>query len=129
MTKKAVYFTTPSIPNETVWASIGFVKVVQSCEDGRQFPTAVCAARIARANAQEGVELRPTALTRRSNLDEDIARIRDLGLAVDNDHEPAPENVPTAHTTREVDTVTGLYQGQSWGWDGVCKRTLKTPQK
>ena len=63
------YFTTPSIPNETVGAPIGFVKVVQSCEDGRQFQTAVCATPIARANAQEGVELVPTTLRRTRDLD------------------------------------------------------------
>ena len=80
-------------------------------------------------HAQEEVELGPTALTRTSNLDEDIAHIWDLGLAVDDDCKPASENVPTAHITREVDAVTGLYQGQSWGWDCVCKRTLKTPMK
>ena len=67
--KNAVYFTTPSILNETVGASIGFVKVVQSCEDGRQFQTAVCATPIARANAQEGVELGPTSLRRTQDLD------------------------------------------------------------
>ena len=110
-------------------ASIGFVKVVQSCKHGRQFVNGFCADPIARENAQEGVELAPTTLTRISDLDEDIACICDLCLAVDNDREPAPENAPTAHTTWEVNTVTGLYQGQPWGWDGVCERTLKTPTK
>ena len=51
-------------------------KVVQSCEDGRQFVSTVRAAPIARANPQEGVELGPTALMRTSNLDEDIPLFR-----------------------------------------------------
>eukprot|EP00815_Leptocylindrus_aporus_P005115 CAMPEP_0116052952 /NCGR_PEP_ID=MMETSP0322-20121206/1885_1 /TAXON_ID=163516 /ORGANISM="Leptocylindrus danicus var. apora, Strain B651" /LENGTH=230 /DNA_ID=CAMNT_0003535997 /DNA_START=288 /DNA_END=977 /DNA_ORIENTATION=+ len=42
---------------------------------------------------------------------EDIARVRALGFDVDDDNEPAPENVPT----EEVTTEAGLKDNQQWG--------------
>ena len=74
------------------------------------------------------IELPEKVLLRTGDLDEDISRIRELGLEVDDDREPAPENIPTL-TTPARDPVTSLYHGQSWGWDGSCQRTLTTPTK
>ena len=45
---------------------------------------------------------------------EDIMHIRSLGLGVDDDNEPAPENIPTAETTENTD--------QTWGWNGINER-------
>ena len=42
---------------------------------------------------------------------EDIARVRALGFDVDDDNEPAPENVPTQEETTQV----GLKDNQQWG--------------
>ena len=50
------------------------------------------------------------------NRAEDIAVVRGQGLMVDDDNDPAPENVP------EEPAVQGIGEEQSWGWDGTCKR-------
>ena len=42
---------------------------------------------------------------------EDIARVRALGFDVDDDNDPAPENVPTQEET----TQAGLKDNQQWG--------------
>lgn len=52
---------------------------------------------------------------------EDIANIRRQGLDVDDDNEPAPENIPDANTTTEK-LPNGLCVGQVYGWDGVDHR-------
>ena len=57
----------------------------------------------------------PTALTRTSDHNEAIAGIQDLGLEMDDDHEPAPKNIHNATTTYAIDNISGLYQKQSWG--------------
>ena len=49
------------------------------------------------------------------NTHEDIDRVRGLGLDVDDDNEPAPENLPgNSNTTAKND--------QTWGWSGFCLR-------
>ena len=50
------------------------------------------------------------------NNAEDIAKVRALGFAVDDDNEPAPENVPTASPTTPLETtepVNSLFQGHN----------------
>lgn len=50
-----------------------------------------------------------------SELDEDISRICKVGIMIDDDREPVPENNPFISTTRcEVDPATGVYIGQKW---------------
>jgi len=44
---------------------------------------------------------------------EDIAAVRNQGLAVDDDNEPAPENIPATNT--QSTNVTQLKEGQTWG--------------
>jgi hypothetical protein len=51
------------------------------------------------------------------NVAKDIARIHQEGFEVDDDNEPLPENVPTNGNVPPANE--GLYEGQSWGWDGV----------
>ena len=46
---------------------------------------------------------------------EDVAHVRSLGLGVDDDNQPAPENVPTDAPTEDTN--------QTWGWDGVDHRS------
>jgi hypothetical protein len=57
-----------------------------------------------------------------STRSEDIALAQSQGLDVDDDNEPAPENIPAAGT--RVDSTTYL-QGQEWGWNGTCYRKTK----
>ena len=55
-----------------------------------------------------------------NNCAEDIAMVRNQGLYVDDDNDPAPENVPTGTATDD--------QGQEWGWSGTCNRTAAAAQ-
>ena len=57
-----------------------------------------------------------------SNRAEDIARVRDEGHEVDDDNEPAPENIPAAGSTTNNG---GLKEGQSWGWNGVDRMSVE----
>ena len=45
---------------------------------------------------------------------EDIAMVRSLGLGVDDDNEPSPENIPTDAPPEDTN--------ESWGWNGVDER-------
>jgi hypothetical protein len=49
---------------------------------------------------------------------QDIKRMRDEGFEVDDDNDPAPENVPDGTTTG----VDLLNDGQEWKKDGLCGR-------
>ena len=51
------------------------------------------------------------------NQSDDIAFVRAQGLNVDDDNEPAPENIPV------VGESTALV-GQTWGWNGADHRKL-----
>ncbi len=54
---------------------------------------------------------------------EDIVLVRNQGFDVDDDNKPVEENIPTADAP--VPANNGLYEGQSWGWDGFDQRTNK----
>ena len=56
------------------------------------------------------------------NRAEDIALVRNMGFEVDDDNEPAPENVPAANAPRPNGAT--LYEGQEWGWDGIDRRAM-----
>ena len=45
-----------------------------------------------------------------------------MGFEVDDDNEPAPENVPAD----DAPPVNGgeLLEGQQWGWDGIDRRAM-----
>jgi hypothetical protein len=49
---------------------------------------------------------------------EDVSEFRSAGFDVDDDNDPAPENIPT--TVPATPTPEGLQ----WGWNGVCQRQL-----
>ena len=55
-------------------------------------------------------------------LAEDIANFCNQGFNVDDDREPAPENIPTSEEQSIQDS--GLKEGQSWGWDGIDRRSI-----
>ncbi len=59
------------------------------------------------------------------NCKEDIEFVWAQGLEVDNNKEPAPENIPVGNTNNSV-----LFMGQWWGYDGVnqCVATCATDQ-
>ena len=55
-----------------------------------------------------------------SNQAEYIALVRNQGLEVDDDIEPAPDNVPLVDTP-DSDT---LFEGKTWGWYGIDRRAV-----
>ena len=55
-----------------------------------------------------------------SNRAEYIALVRNQGLEGDDDMGPAPENFPSVDTPA-ADT---MFEGQTWGWDGVDRRAV-----
>ena len=58
------------------------------------------------------------------NRAEDIARVHIEGFEVDDDNDPAPENIPAPAEASPVVIDGGLYEGQTWGWDGIdCRHT------
>jgi len=64
------------------------------------------------------VEITPNVLNAR-NTNEDIMYVRGLGLAVDDDNEPAPENVPEPTNPNDEPLPSGLKDPtQSWEWNG-----------
>ena len=54
-----------------------------------------------------------------------LANIRNQGFEVDDDNEPDPANVlpPGAELSQ------GLKPGQVWGWDGIDRHHIVTPEK
>jgi len=60
-----------------------------------------------------------------TNCAEDIANVRSQGFEVDDDNEPVPENIPIGGTSSDND----LKDGQTWGWDGIDRRHVITPEK
>ena len=56
------------------------------------------------------------------NTTEDIMTVRGMGLDVDNDNDPAPQNVPTPGE----DTSNGLNEDQSWGRQAFASERDKT---
>jgi hypothetical protein len=51
-----------------------------------------------------------------------IALVRNMGFEVDDNNEPAPENVPAGNAP----PVNGgaLLEVQEWGWDGIDRRAM-----
>jgi hypothetical protein len=119
-TKNAIFFTTESIPGVQFWCAKGFVKVKESCDGEKVFRATTNRRHAVAHDVRENVEVPLTSY----ELNEDIARVRELGLMVDDDREPAPENVPNVTNHTEMDPTTGLYRGQRWNWDGQCQRKL-----
>ena len=59
------------------------------------------------------------------NNAEDIAQVRDAGFLVDDDNDPAPENIPAPDVVEEAPKENGLPLDQEWGWDNTCNRQKK----
>ena len=60
----------------------------------------------------------PVEVARAGNVAEDISLVCALGFMVEDDNDPAPENIPQAALPND------LYDGQSWGWGGVDQQAL-----
>ncbi len=60
------------------------------------------------------------------NCAKDIALVCAQGLAVDNDNEPAPENVPAETGVCDRSGMVGAH-GQKWGWDRFDEQNWRCP--
>jgi hypothetical protein len=69
----------------------------------------------------EGQEIN-TNIFNATNIMEDITRMSAEGFEVVDDNEALPENVPVIDAPAVKVSADGLYQGQTWGWDGIGKR-------
>jgi hypothetical protein len=56
------------------------------------------------------------------NRAEDIALVQAMGLEVDDNNEPAPENIPAPNAP--LLDLGALCKGQEWGWDGFDQWAL-----
>ena len=70
-----------------------------------------------KAEAEATKEIDPTVL-HSGNRAEDITLVRAQGLVVDDDNDPAPENIPDANKP-EADTPNG-----KWEWGGQCHQKI-----
>jgi len=96
------------------------------------------------ARTNDGIDL-PSTLPASGGraTSEDVAMMRGMGFEVDDDNDPLPENIPTSAPTEtptrrndnnnnvtppatppahDNDDDDELFEGQSWGWSGVCER-------
>ena len=118
----AVFFRSQSIPGVELHASKRYVKVVQegpqehfwNVETPPNSPTHAIVNSLPGENP-EGDTVEDYTFTRTGDRREDIAQVRAQGLEVDDDNEPAPENVPTMNIS--VNPTTGLFQGQCFHWN------------
>ena len=69
------------------------------------------------ADAEYSVPIDSTTV-RSGNHSDDIVMVKKQGLMVDDDNDPAPENIPDVTTTRSS-TTNG-----KWGWNGQCHQKL-----
>ncbi len=60
------------------------------------------------------------------NCAKDIALVYAQGLEVDDDNEPAPENVPEETGVCDRSGLVGAH-GQKWGQDGIDEQKLRCP--
>ena len=70
----------------------------------------------------EPIADRVLQLRNRTITNEDIHNVRAMGFGVDDDNDPAPENVPVENERGPRENDSGLYGNQSWGWSGFCNR-------
>jgi hypothetical protein len=70
-------------------------------------------------DAEPEVRLKiPTFVCHAGNCAEDIAEVHTLGFIVENDNEPAPENIPAPTENNNIAATNGL----AWGWAGIDHR-------
>ena len=87
----------------------------------RRYSWALNALRWPPVSTRELHKLPPGVLNLTYDLNEDIATVCGLGLQVDDDWEPALENIPSPSNNRDMDPTTGIYSGQQWQCDDMCK--------
>ena len=107
----AVYVSHPHFEGRVLYSAKKWAVVTEEGDRNKLFDAAPSAAP-ADDIAKDGVPIDPS-IFRLGNHAEDIAIARNQGFHVDDDNDPAPENIPQADDT--VETDTGLFPTQRWG--------------
>jgi hypothetical protein len=120
------FSTHPDHPGQEFYSN--FLKVTAEGDADQFFEEAPCTAAAGPSEAPQDVpEPIDESVFAATNTAEDIALVWGQGLDVDDDNEPAPENIPQeGDATAEEDT--GLYLGQRWGWDSLDPRRTSNVQ-
>lgn len=124
LTYEAVFFTSESIPGIELSAARRFVIVNQQGPEEGLWDTTPASNPPAGVVGGNSISI-PVAIDdaifhSSGSRAEDIAMVRNQGFDVDDDDEPVPENIPPPDAPLPVDN--GLYEGQTWGWDGIDRR-------
>jgi hypothetical protein len=123
LTYEAIFFTIPFFPDLGLHAAKRFTVVTHDGHANRVWDTPLQADGTAAPAipANEGQEIN-TNIFNTTNIMENITCICAEGFEVDDNNEALPENVPVPGATTVEVRADGLYQGQTWGWDGIDKR-------
>lgn len=111
LNRKVVVFRSESFSSE-VYAVKTWVKVLTPSPVASRFQPVVVA-----PVPQHGGESEPTIRFVDDQLD-NVRTLRASGVDVDDDNEPAPENVPAEGTVPQEEPP----QNNTWGWSGFCPR-------
>ena len=124
-TYPAVFFTSATIPGIQLSAAV--IKTIVREEGHPNGIWGDAGIRLPRGEAlveaasNEWAEIGDDIFTAQ-NVAEDIACIQGQGFEVDDDNDLAPENIPADGDVRPINL--DLYEGQSWGWDGIDRRIM-----
>eukprot|EP00977_Amphora_coffeiformis_P000514 scaffold130_cov151-Amphora_coffeaeformis.AAC.3 len=120
--QECVVFTHPDHPNQTLYAVKRWFKVTMEGPEDLLFSTNTPGRHTANVN---GVELPPEVLKDPINIDAETTQNLAGILEIDDDNEPAPENIPTNNDS------DNNVQYDGWTHDGTCfrKKTDAVQQK
>jgi hypothetical protein len=111
-------------PNEEIYCVNRWVKVSEEGPPSEMFEDVVMEpAESEDGEAEDDPDIPEELFNRnrgRNGHREDIAAFRSAGFDVDDDNEPAPENLPEANTNATQDTA------RQWGWSGICRRQAQS---
>jgi hypothetical protein len=119
----SIFFRSSTIPG-LLHAAERWVRVEEqgACEIWGESPTAEAPA--ATTAIDERGEDIVDFVFHAQNRAEDIALVRDMGFEVDDNNKPAPENIPTLFGAPAPVVGGDLFDGQTWGWDGIDRRAI-----
>ena len=123
-TYDTIYFTSPSFPGVEISAARRYVIVMVPGHVDAMWPHFAPAVRASIVpNLPPIIAATQTIIGDKiffaQNRAEDIACVRAEGFEVDDDNDPAPENVPGLFDVPPAVVDGDLFEGQSWGWDGI----------
>jgi hypothetical protein len=115
--QQCVFFRCEAFSCE-VYCSMRYVKVLTPSPDATRFSMVMQNEDDSGDEEQVEQGVRMPEILRPYDVTENIHAVRASGLDVDDDNDPAPENIPTTdpHGTNHNTTT--------WGWNGFCYRRM-----